>query len=192
VSGALTKVGAVALFLALVTAPACGGGGGSSSDVGGSPSPSVAASFIPDQPTPVAGNVAMAQGTKTNDIVTVTVTLTDTNGVLGAAFEVVYDPVHCAYMGFSNGTALEQGGDVPNYTIGVDPANLGRVVAAIVRSGGTTTNVAGTRTLVSLQFRVKEAGTYPLTIENASVYDGQPTPQPLPGISWFGGALRGV
>ena len=191
-SGAARRLGSLALLLALVAAPACGGGGGeAAAGSGGSPTP-IAASFLPDQPSPAAGNAAMAQGSTANDIVTVTLTLTDTNGVLGTAFEVVYDPIHCAYMGFTKGSALEQGGDVPNYTIAVDPSNLGRVVAAIVRTSGNTTNVTGTRTMVGLQFRIKEAGTYPVTIENAVVYDGQPSPQPLPGILWFAGALKGV
>ena len=191
-SGAVRRLGSLALLLALVTAPACGGGGGeSAAGTGGSPSP-IAATFLPDQPAPVSGNAAMAQGSTANDIVTVTLTLTDTNGVLGTAFEVVYDPIHCAYMGFTKGSALEQGGDVPNYTISVDPSNLGRAVAAIVRTSGTTTNVTGTRTIVGLQFRIKEAGTYPVSIENAVVYDGQASPQPIPGIQWFAGALKGV
>jgi hypothetical protein len=30
-----------------------------------------------------------------------------------------------------------------------------------------------------------------MTIENGAVYDGQNVPQPIAGISWYGGALRG-
>jgi len=179
----------VFLLLALVTAPACGGGGGSS-DPGGSPTP-VSASFVPEQPTPGPGTVAMAQGTVNNDVVTVNVTLTDTNGVYGAAFDVVFDDFHTVFLGFTPGTAFEQGGNSTNYTVN-GANNPGRIVIAVSRTGATTTNVSGTKTVLGLQFRVKQAGVYPVQIQNSVVYDGQPTPQPIPGIAWFAGAVTAV
>lgn len=184
------KLGTIALILALVTAPACGGGGGSDSGTGGSPGP-LAASFVPDQDSPGAKTVAMAQGPKSNDVVNVYVTLTDTTGVYGAALEVVFDDTHAAFIGYSKGAAFETGGDVPNYL--VDGAtNPGRVVIGVSRTGGTTTNVVGSKAMVTLKFRVKNTGTFPLVIQNGAVYDGQATPQPIAGISWFAGALQGV
>jgi hypothetical protein len=46
--------------------------------------------------------------------------------------------------------------------------------------------------VVGLQFRVKQAGVYPVTIERAVVYDGQPLPQPISGMTWFAGAVTGA
>jgi hypothetical protein len=184
------KLGTVLLLLALATAPACGGGGGSDSGTGSSGGP-LLASFIPDQATPGANTVAMAQGPKNNDVVTVYVTLTDTNGAFGAAFEVVFDSARATYLGYGKGAVFEQGGDVPNYTVD-GTTNPGRVVIAVARSSGTATNIAGSKAILSLQLRVKEAGTYPVTIENGIVYNAQSPPQPIAGILWFAGALQGV
>jgi hypothetical protein len=171
----------------LVVAPACGGGG-SGADSGGSPTP-LAASFVPDQPSPTANNAAMAEGAKSNDVVTINVTLTDSSGVYATAFEVVYDDIHTVYLGFTPGSVFEQGGNSPNYTVN---GSSGRIVVGVSRTGASATNVSGTRTVVGLQFRVKQAGVYPLTVENAVVYDNQATPQPIPGIAWFAGAVTGL
>jgi hypothetical protein len=182
---------AVALLVALVGAPACGGGGGSSSGSGGSPNP-VAASFTPDQATPGPDTAAMGQGAKSNDVVTVNVTLTGVNGAFATAFEVTYDDFHTQFLGWSKGNAFEQGGDTPNYTVD-GTSNPGRIVIGIARTSGTTTNITGTSTMLSLQFRVKQAGVYPLAVQNAAVYGGQsPNPQPIPGITWFAGSVTGV
>ena len=176
----------IVAILALLIAPACGGGGGSDSP-GGSPGP-LSASFVPDQPAPGANTIAMLEGPKTNDIVNVYVTLTDTSGTLGTALEVVYDDVRATYLGYARGAAYEQGGNVPNYTV---TSNPGRILAAVVRSNGTTTNVIGTKAVLTLQFRVKQVGTSPATIENGAVYNGQDPPLPIAGINWYGGALKG-
>src|SRR5262249_34275467 len=137
--GNAMKLGSIVLLLALVTAPACGGGGGSSdSGTGGSPGPG-SASFVPDQATPGANTGAMAQGAHSNDVVNVYVTLTDTNGVFAAAFEVLFDDTHVAYQGYTHGAAFEQGGNTPNYTVD-GTTNAGRVVIAVARTNGTATN----------------------------------------------------
>ena len=184
------KIGTVVLLLALVTAPACGGGGGSDSGTGGSSGP-LFASFIADQPTPGANTVAMSQGPKTNDVVSVYVTLTDTNGAFGAAFEVVFDAARSNYLGYTRGAAFEQGGNTPNYTVD-GTTNPGRIVIAVARTNGTAASIVGSKAILTLQFRVTQSGTTPVTIENGIVYDAQPTPQPIPGILWFGGALQGA
>jgi hypothetical protein len=187
-SGGRMKLGTLVLMLTLLAAPACGGGGGGS-DAGGSPS-AIAASFVPDQPTPGANTVALAEGSKSNDVVTVNVTLTSTNGVFATAFDAVYDDIHTVFLGFAPGTALEQGGNNTNYT--VNTANPGRIVVGVSRTGSSTTNVSGTKVVLGLQFRVNQPGVYPVAIENAVVYDGQSSPQPIAGISWFAGAVTGV
>ena len=190
VNGGAMKVGTLVLLLALVTAPACGGGGGSSTGPGGSPSP-LSASFVPDQPTPGAKTVAMLQASKSNDVVSVYVSLTDTSGAYGAAFEVAFDTAGAAYLGFTHGAAFEAGGGTPAYTVD-GSTNPGRIVVGVARTSGTTTNIVGSKAVLILQFRVKQAGTFPVMLQNGVVYDAQPIPQPIPNILWKAGALTGV
>lgn len=187
-TGWTMKLGSWLVLLALVAAPACGGGG-SSADTGGSPTP-LDASFVPDQPSPAANDVALALGANSNDVVTINVTLTGANGVFATAFEIVYDDIHTVYLGFSPGSVVEQGDSNPTYS--VVAATPGRLVIVVSHTGSTTTNVSGTSTVLGLQFRVKQAGVYPLVIENEILYDGQDPPQPIPGIEWFAGAVTGV
>lgn len=182
------RLATVALLLTLVAAPACGGGGGSDASSGGSPSPFVA-SFVPDEPAPLANTVAMAEGAKSNDVVTVDVTLTDTNGVFGTAFEVGFDDTHTVYLGFTHGSVFEQGGVTPIYNVSTNP---GRIFVGVARNNGTTTDVSGTKVILGLQFRVKQGGVFPVTIENQELDDNQHPPQPLPGILWKAGAVKGV
>jgi hypothetical protein len=184
------KIGTIVLLLALVTAPACGGGGGGDTGTGGSPGP-LAASFIADQPSPGANTVAMLQASHTNDIVNVYVTLTNTANVFGTAFEVVFDDANAAYLGFTKGVAFEQNGNVPIYTVD-GTSNPGRIVVAVARSNGSVTTIASSKAILTLQFRVKHAGTFPVSLQNGVVYDGQSPPQPISGISWYAGALQGV
>lgn len=182
------KLGTLVLLLTLVTAPACGGG---SADSGIGNSPSLSASFVPEQPRPAANTVAMLEASKSNDVVNVLVTLSDTPGVFAAAFEVVFNDAQATYLGFGRGAAFEMGGNVPNYTVD-GSSNPGRIVIGVARTDGTTTSIVGLKAIVTLQFRVKEAGTAPITLQNGIVYDGQSTPQPIPGILWFAGAVVGV
>jgi hypothetical protein len=184
------KRGTTLLLLALLAAPACGGGGGGDSATGGSPGP-LSASFVADQPSPGSNTVAMLEGPKNNDIVSVYVTLTDTSGVYGAALEVVFNTADAAYLGFTHGAAFEQGGISPNYTVD-GTSNPGRIVIAVSRTGSTGTNIVGSKAMLTLQFRVKQAGTFPVTFENSAIYDAQSPPQPVAGIAWFAGALKAV
>ena len=187
------RLGTLALSLTLLAAPACGGGGGGGADPGGSPTP-VAASFVAEQPSPTANTVAMAEGQTANDIVTVNVTLTGTNGVYGTAFEVVYDSIHTTFLDYAPGTVFEQGGASTHYEVSSEPtATPARIVIGVSRTGGATgANVSGTKTVIALQFRVRQAGVYPLTLENSVVYGSQLPPQPIPNIDWFAGAVEGV
>jgi len=184
------KLGTLVLLVALVAAPACGGGGGSDSGVGGSPSP-LSASFVPDLTTPGSNTVAMTQASKSSDVVNVWVTLTDTPNVFAAAFEVVFDDANATYLGFTKGAAFEAGGNVPNYTVD-GTTNPGRIVVAVARTNGIATTITSSKAIITLQFRVKQPGTSPVTLQNAALFDAQATPQPIPAILWFAGALSGV
>ena len=189
-NGGVMKLETLVLLLALGVAPACGGGGGSALDVGGSPSP-LSASFVAEQPTPGAKTVSMLQASKSNDVVSVYVTLSDTSGVYGTAFEVAFDTAGAAYLGFTHGAAFEAGGGTPAYTVD-GSTNPGRIVVGVARTSGTTTNIVGSKAVLVLQFRVKQAGAFPVTLQNGIVYDGQVPPQPIASIQWFAGAITGV
>lgn len=189
--GARMKMATLLVTTAMIFASACGGGGGSDSGgTGGSPT-APGAVFVADQFTPGANTVAMAQGTKTGDVVAVKVNLTDTNSVYGMAFEVSFDETKVAYVGYTKGTALEAGGTLTNYQVN-GSAQPGRVVVGVSRTGSTATNISGTKTAISLSFRVKDFGNFPIAFENGVVTDAQSTPQPLPGMLWFAGTLQGL
>jgi len=190
VKGGNMKIGTLVLLVALITAPACGGGGGSDSGVGPSPTP-LSASFVPDQPTPGAKMVSMLQASRSNDVVNVYVSLTETSGVYGTAFEVLFDPAGATYLGFTHGAAFEVGGGNPNYTVD-GSSDPGRVVVGVSRTNGTTTNIVGSKAILVLQFRVKTVGAFPVTLQNRVLYDGQVPPRPISSIQWFAGAITGV
>jgi phage baseplate assembly protein gpV len=184
------KLGTLVLLMALVAAPACGGGGGSDSGIGPSPSP-LSASFVPDLPTPGSNTVAMIQASKSNDVVNVWVTLTDTPNVFAAAFEVVFNDANATYLGYTKGAAFEAGGNAPNYTVD-GTSNPGRIVVGVARTNGTATSISSSKAILTLQFRVKQPGTSQVTLQNGVVFDAQATPQPIANILWYAGALSGV
>ena len=131
-AGARMKMTASIVLAALVLAPGCGGGGGEESATGGSPT-TLAAAFLADQFTPGANTVSMSQGNRSGDTVTVKVNLTDTNAVFGVAFDVAFDDTKVTYLGFTKGTALESGGNTPNYTVD-GTAQPGRVIVGVSRA----------------------------------------------------------
>lgn len=185
----LTLIGLVA------GAVSCGGGGGGGT-IGPSPPP-VAASFVPDPNAPApatALTVTMAQGSATDDLVSVQVSVAGTSGIYAAAFDVMCDaldgcnPSSVEFVQPSAGSVLEQGGNVPNYTAtarGVWP-----VVIGASRSGAVAgVNVTAPQALLNLVFRVREKGSFKLKIQNAALIDG--ARQPIPGTSWYAGSLQG-
>lgn len=180
---------AVWLSMAAV-ATACGGGGGGPTGgilPGPSPGP-IRASFTPDQPSPAAGTVSMAEASKTADRVTVAVTVTDTSGIYGAAFEVLYDAAKVSYVTWSPGTLLEEGGVVPNYTVGTPEP--GRLVIGASRTGPVTgIDAVGTRVLVHLVFETRVKASSSLSFRHGALIDANDAV--IPGIAWAGGTVRG-
>jgi cohesin domain-containing protein len=178
------------LVAVLVAATACGGGGGSSDGgtVNGNQS-TVVATFQADEPSPPANSVALAQGSASGNLVTVRVNVWGVNGVYGGAFDLTYDSSKFDYVSYSAGTLLEQGGNTPNYSVGVPQA--GRVVVGASRTGSTSANASG-QAIIQVTFRAKVAGSAPVTIENMQLYNSQNPPQPIGGISWFAGTLTGT
>ena len=176
--------GLLAILLALATA--CGGGGNSSGGGGGSTN--LNASFTADEPNPGSKTISLSQGSNTNDMVTVRVDVTDTNGIFGAAFDLLYDPAIATFVNWSAGTVLEQGGGSGSYQVGATQS--GRLVVGASRQGGDSgTDVSGTKALILLTFRMTQAGSSAAVFDNAALLDDSIQPQPIPGLSLFGGTL---
>ena len=172
----------------LAVATACGGGGGDAS--GGVTTPPLSASFVADDATPGSNTVAMAEGSKSGDSVTVAVNASQVTGIYATAFEVTYDENKLTYLGHSAGTVFEQGGHTPTYQVGSPSA--GRLVIGVSRNGNVSTvNCSSPAAMIRLSFRVKDAGTFRLTYENATLYDGQAPPMPKAGIAWEAGVIAG-
>jgi hypothetical protein len=174
----------------LPTAVACGGGGGGGGDpvVPGGDS-SMTATFVAESPAPPPLSTAMALSGVSGDLVTVAIQVTDTNGIYGAAFSVAYDPARAAFVGWSPGVLLEQGGHAPTYQ--VDAGAPGTLVAGVTRNGNVPgVSAAGSRSLIRLTFRVLEAGATPLGFSGTALFDAGIPPQPIPGVLWYAGALQ--
>jgi hypothetical protein len=176
----------------LILASACGGGGdGEKDDSGSALDPGtggsgLTASFTADQPSPGANTVSLAQDGTSGDAVTVAVRITDVLGVHVAAFDVAYDSSAVQYVGWAAGNLLEQGGNTPTYQVA---AQSGRVVVGISRQGSNSTSAVGSRTAIDLTFRVLQAGSHTLTLDNAFLRNG--TLATISGVSWFGGTAVG-
>jgi hypothetical protein len=186
---ALKRIFSMTALACLSVAAACGGGGGDSGVVSGGSS-TITASFVAGETNPQAGSVSMAQDSVSGDVVTIRIRVTDTQGIYGAAFDVIYDPATTTYVGWAPGTLLEQGGNAPNYTVSSPQA--GRVVVGASRTGNVSAvNAVGTAVLLRLSFRARQTGSSPINFQAASLSDAQVPPQALLGIHWSGGLLVG-
>lgn len=173
-------------LLAMTLATACGGGGDGTVGGGGGGSVTLNATFVPDQATPGADTASLAQGSANANDVIVQVNVTDTDGVHSAAFDIVWNPAMLDFVGYAPGNLLEQNSTSATYNVG---QSNGRIVVGASRSGNVGVNVVGTKTLINLTFHMKEVGTTPVAIQNASLRDGALTE--IASISWFGGSCVG-
>ena len=147
----------------------------------------IVASFAPDQPNPGTNTVSMAEGTTVGDQVTIDLQVTDTTGIFGASFDVVFDPTMASFVSWAAGELLEQGGVSVIYL--VDEPEPGRVSVGTTRQAAATVDAVGTVSLIRLTFQTIQAGNSIVGFENQALLDGQLPPQPIAGISWFGGTL---
>ncbi len=186
----------LAVVALVVAAVACGGGGSTGGTIGPSPSP-ITASFVSDPGAPSPSSpltVTMSQGAVTDDLVTVQVNVSGTNGVAAAAFYVACDtangcvPSNVEFVSWSAGSLLETGGASANYSASAQGA--WPVVVGASRTGGVSgVDVTTLKTLVKLTFRLKATGSFKLTVQNAALIDS--SRQPIPGVSWYAGSLQG-
>jgi len=140
---------------------------------------------------PGANTVNMGPGNAVDDHVTERVRVTDTSGVYGAAFDLIYNPIMVEYVDWAPGSFLEQGGQTPNYT--VQEQAPGRVVVGVSRTGNVGGATAtGSPVLVDVLFRVIQAGNSNVTVQNGVLTNNQIPPGALSGIVWFGGYVTGT
>jgi len=171
------------LAISLAAALACGSGGGGG---GGS---TVVANFNPTPPAKSTDAVSMSEFGQSGNTVTVSVDISGTQAVSGAAFDVMFDTGNVTFVDHDPGTALEQGGASPLYTVS---PTAGGIVVGVSRPGGSTTNISGTKPLVRLIFEVQDVGTFDLTILNQELYGAGAPPVAKSGIEWSAGSLVGV
>jgi len=185
----MRRVGLVSSLVLFLVATACGGGGDRSAVPGGpGGSSNLAGSLTPDQPTPPPGSVSMQSAATSGNLVVVRFDVTDPSDVYGAAFDVVFDTAMAEYVTWAPGTLLESGGQSVAYQ--VSNASAGRVVVGASRSGSSSGATAtGSQALITLTFRVIEAGTSTLGFQSATLLDSQSPPQPIPGTTWAGATL---
>jgi len=176
------------LIALLLTVTACGSSGGG----GGVITPSLAASFTADQPAPGPDMVSLNEGSKTGDLVTVDIQVTDISGVFGAAFDVTYDPSMATFENWFSGSLLEQGGQTPTYQI--NSTQSGQLVISVARQGNVGgANAVGTVTLIRLTFRVTQTGSSSISFPGIpTLLDAQTQPQPIFVSGWFGGMIVGT
>ena len=137
----------------LTTSFACGGGGGDGT------TGVLTASFAADTPSPGANTIAMLPGSVSATDFNVRITLTGTNDVYGAAFDITYPSALVSYQSFdSSGSFLRDGG-VGNSGLffNVDAVTEpGRLIVAATRLGALPgVDVSGTRDLLILSFRAR-------------------------------------
>jgi len=174
---------------ALASVAGCsGGGGGSDGDViGGGGSTLLNVSFAPDTPAPGAGTVAIDQFSATPGSATVSIEVTDVPNVFGVGFDVVWDPAVAEYVTWAPGTLLESGGNQPAYQVSLIQPGL--LVVGASRTGASGVDAVGSVPLIRLTLRGLAVGSTPVTLENASLLDGQAPPQEIPSLIWSGGTL---
>ncbi|HZN54000.1 MAG TPA: cohesin domain-containing protein [Candidatus Polarisedimenticolaceae bacterium] len=100
----LRSAAIVAMGLAFLALPACGGGSDDTQSSG------PVAKFTADTPTPPAGTIALLPGGSTGASVNVRVTVTGVDGFFGAAFRVTYDTSALLFRGMDDsGSFLRTG-----------------------------------------------------------------------------------
>ena len=151
--GSILRSAAYAAFFAFVltTSFACGGGGDGATGV-------LTATFTPDTSTPGASTVAMLPGSTSATFFNVRITVTDTDDVYGAAFDITYPSTLIAYQSADNSTSFLRDGGLGTGQLffKVDSSTAGRLIVSATRTGALPgVDVSGTRDLIVLRFQAR-------------------------------------
>jgi hypothetical protein len=123
-------------------------------------------------------------------MLTLAVNVSDTTGIYGGSFDLVYNRSLARFSNWSTGSLLEQNGHTPLYQ--VDASQPGRLIVVATRTGDVgVVSATGDVPLIRLVFEMTAPGTSTVSFGGSPGLfdDQQPTPQPLPGINWFGGSF---
>ena len=141
-------------FLLTLALSGCGGGGGGESI-------RFQIRFQPSAP-PEAGTVTLQEGgfsaSSRGGAVFVAVVLTDTSGVFGTDFDLIYDVVNFSFIGASEGTFLNASSTVPTELLVAtqsETPTTERIIVGYFRKGlgATDADAVGQQVLLVLQFR---------------------------------------
>lgn len=173
---------ALAAWMILVSVGCSSGGGGA---IGGG---GLVISLTPDDPSPGALTVSMAEDSSGGGLITVAVRITGTDNVFAALFKVLHPTSGVEFVSHSAGSLLEGGGQQVAYF--VNENTPGELSVDIARLGGGGVDATGTVPVVLLTYRVTAAGSFDLAFQDAVLLDGgPPTPGLITGLSWSAGTL---
>lgn len=165
----LSRTGLLGTLLLALAWTSCGGGGGGDSV-------RFQIRFQPSSP-PAAGTVALQEGgfsaSSRGGAVYVAVVLTDTSGVFGTDFDLIYDAANFSFIGASEGTFLNANGTVPTDLLVAkqsEPPTTERIIVGYFREGLAVTDVdaVGQQVLLVLQFRPRVGS----AVASALEFDG--------------------
>ncbi len=183
----MNRISILVLVAFAIAAAGCSSGSGDDPIV----PPSFGASFLAEEPNPGDETVSAHEGATIGSQVTVEIRVTGTNDIYGATFDLIFDPSMVNYVDFTEGSLLEQGGQSPDYV--VQQPQSGQLIVTVTRQGNVPgVDASGTVTLIGLIFEVIQEGSSVVFFTASELLDDQPTPQPIPDLEWFGGALTGT
>jgi hypothetical protein len=177
-----TVVLAAALVLA---AAACSSGDGTDGDG------ALGADFVPDANPPAPASVSLQHGSSESDVVTVDAVVTDTSGVFGVAFDLVFDPDAVTFLAAEEGTLLDlDGAD----TLFFATATAGRIVVGATRVQDALDSVpdvdaTGSGLLASFRFRVDAEGASRVDFDDARPLEVTDRDGVERAVTWSGGRI---
>ena len=185
----MNRISILVLVVFAIAATACSSGSGDDPII----TPGFGASFLAEEPNPGNETVSAHEGATIGSQVTVEIRVTGTNDIYGATFDLIFDPSMVNYVDFTEGSLLEQGGQSPDYV--VQQPQSGQLIVTVTRQGnvpGVDVAPSDTVTLIGLIFEVIQEGSSVVFFTASELLDDQPSPQPIPNLDWFGGALTGT
>lgn len=126
----------------------------------------------------------IAQGSS----VSVTININNVSDMFGAAFDLIYDPAILSFVSASKGSFLEQGGN--STTLATSNSN-GTLIVGYSRQavGGVSTGVAGSGTLMTLNFSTTASGTSALSFQNNALCAATGSGCPVISAVWSNGSI---
>jgi len=177
----LHRKASLLLLPLILLAAACGGG-----DDDGGTMPSACIDFTGSGVATNGSVIAQKGAGSTCDVVAVDLIVTGVNSLFGMEVILTYDP---AVVDFDRtttvGSVLTQGGVVVPV---LESKVTGQVLIAATRQAANGVNVTGSELLLRVLFkRVGSGGMSALSYSGNQLFDDQPPPQSIPGISWSSG-----